>query len=367
MKKDLIYQLALASVPGIGYVHAKILIQHFQSAEAIFKAPVRLLERVDGIGTLRAKSIAGFRDFAEAEQEIRFMEKYQVKPLFLNDPAYPKRMQQCYDPPSLLFYKGHADLNAERMVAVVGTRSHSGYGKKVTEELIRQLAEAMPGTCIVSGLAFGIDAVAHRTAIKHGLPTVGVLAHGMGTIYPKEHAVLAKEMMQQGALLTEFNSRKQPDKHHFPIRNRIVAGCCDAVVVVETGVKGGSMITAELANGYNRDVFAVPGRVSDPRSEGCNQLIRENKAALLRSADDLLQWMGWKTVEKRTSMQPRLFPELNATESILVELLRTKEAVHLEEFSFRSGFTPGTLAGALLNLELQQVIESLPGKMYRLR
>lgn len=367
MKKDLIYQLALSSVPHIGYVHAKNLIQHFHSAEAIFRAPVRLLEKVEGIGMARARSIIQFRDFAEAEQEIRFLEKYQVTPIFLNDSAYPKRLLQCYDPPTLLFYKGKADLGAQRMVAVVGTRISSGYGKRVTDELIRDLAGSMPGTCIVSGLAFGIDAEAHKAAMRYGLPTIGVLAHGMGTIYPKEHAGLAKEMMQQGALLTEFSSRKQPDKHHFPTRNRIVAGCCDAVVVIETGVKGGSMITAELANGYNRDVFAVPGRVSDLQSAGCNQLIRENKAALIQSAGDLMQWMGWKAVEKKTVTQSRLFPELNATETVLVELLRTKDSVHMEEICVRSGFTPGTLAGALLNLELQQVIESLPGKMYRLR
>jgi len=367
MKNDLVYQLALCSVPYIGYVQAKILLQHFPTAESIFKAPIKILEKVEGIGVVRAKSISGFRDFTAAEQEIRFMEKYQIKALFLNDPDYPRRMQQCYDPPSVLFYKGNADLNAEKMVAVIGTRSNSGYGKRVAEELISDLAATVPGICIVSGLAFGVDAIAHKAALENALPTVGVLAHGMGTIYPKEHAGLAKEMMQEGGLLTEFTSRTQPDKHHFPTRNRIVAGCCDAVVVIETGIKGGSMITAELANGYNRDVFAVPGRVSDAYSAGCNQLIRESKAALLRCADDLLQWMGWKAAERKMVVQPRLFPELSPVESTLVELLRTKESVHIEEFSIRSGFTPGTLAGALLNLELNQVIESLPGKMYRLR
>lgn len=367
MKKDLIYQLALCSVPSIGYVHAKSLLQHFPTAEAIFRAPVGVLEKLEGIGTARARNIAAFRDFAAAEQEIRFMEKYQVQPLFLNDPAYPRRMLQCYDPPSLLFYKGKADLNAEKMVAVIGTRSNSAYGKKVAEELIRDLADAMPGVCIVSGLAFGIDAIAHKASMKNGLPTIGVLAHGMSTIYPKEHAGLAKEMMQEGGLLTEFSSRKLADKHHFPTRNRIVAGCCDAVVVIETGIKGGSMITADLANGYNRDVFAVPGRLSDARSEGCNQLIRDNKAAMLRSASDLMEWMGWKTTERKAAVQPVLFPELNPSETILVEILRAKEMVHMEEFSMRSGLTPGTLAGALLNLELQQVIEAMPGKMFRLR
>ncbi|MBO9632508.1 MAG: DNA-processing protein DprA [Chitinophagaceae bacterium] len=367
MKKDLIYQLALCSVPSIGYVHAKTLLQHFPTAESIFKAPVRMLEKVEGIGTARAKSIAAFKDFAAGEQEIRFMEKYQVRPIFMNDPDYPKRLLQCYDPPTLLFYKGKADLNAERMIAVIGTRIHSGYGKKMTEELIRSLAEEMPGVCIVSGLAFGIDAIAHTASLKHQLPTVGVLAHGMATIYPKEHAGLAREMMQEGGLLTEFTSRKAPDKHHFPTRNRIVAGCCDAVVVVETGVKGGSMITAELANGYNRDVFAIPGRVSDLRSEGCNQLIRDNKAAMLRTASDLMEWMGWKAQKKKALVQPKLFPELSPPEALLVELLRSREMVHMEEFRMRSGMTPGTLAGALLNLELQQVIELMPGKMYRLR
>lgn len=367
MKNDLLYLLALRNVPQIGDGQARMLMKHFHSAEAIFKASVKQLERVEGIGTLRAKSIFSYRDFSIEEQEIRFIQKYQVKVLNMSDAAYPKRLLQCYDPPLLLFYKGKADLNAEKMVAVVGTRTNSGYGRKMAEELVRDLAEEVQEICIVSGLAFGIDAIAHKAAIKYGLPTVGVLAHGMGTIYPKEHAGLAKEMLQDGGLLTEFYNREKPDKHHFPARNRIVAGCCDAVVVVETGIKGGSMITAELANGYNRDVFAFPGRVNDPRSDGCNLLIRDNKAALLRNAGDLLEAMGWQGLEKKPRLQPKLFPELGMGESVLVELLRAKDAVHMEEFSTRSGLTPGQLAGALLNLEMQQVIEALPGKMYRLR
>lgn len=367
MKNDLLYLLALRNIPQIGDRQATLLLKHFHSAEAVFKASVEQLEKVEGIGTLRARSIYSYKDFSAEEQEIRFIQQYQVTVLNRNDAGYPRRLLQCYDPPLLLFYKGKADLNAEKMIAVVGTRSHSVYGRKVTEELVGGLAKAYPDICIVSGLAFGIDAIAHKAALENGLPTVGVLAHGMGTIYPREHAGLAKEMMQDGGLLTEFYNRDQPDKHHFPARNRIVAGCCDAVVVVETGTRGGSMITAELANGYNRDVFAFPGRVNDPRSEGCNQLIRDNKAALLRSAGDLLEAMGWQVQERKPVLQPRLFPELSEAEAAVVELLRAKEAVHMEEFSTRSGLTPGHLAGALLNLELQQLIEALPGKRYRLR
>ena len=375
MNNDLLYQIALTTVPNIGNVHARILSQHFVTAEAIFKAPLRVLERLEGIGPVRAKSILGFRNFAAAEKEIRFIEQYGVQTLFLNEKQYPKRLLHCYDPPTLLYCKGTADLNFDKTVAMIGTRTYSQYGRKITEKLIRELAASLKDAgrelLIVSGLAFGIDAVAHATALELNIPTVGVLAHGLGTIYPKEHSALAKKMIQhKGALITEFRSQEQPDKHNFPIRNRIVAGLCDATIVIETGIKGGSMITADLANGYNRDVFSVPGRVTDIKSAGCNWLIRQNKAVLLHDAEQFMEAMSWKKKESVVaipSATPSLFPDLNEQESVLVEMLRQQEQVHLEEFTVKTCLSPGTLAGALLNLEMMQVIESLPGKRYKLR
>ena len=245
MVNDLLYQIALTRIPQVGCVQARLLIEKFGDAQAIFKAPQALLEKTDGIGTIRAKKIKAFAAFAEAEKEIQFIEKYKIQPLFISDKNYPQRLLNCYDPPTLLFYRGEADLNCAKIVALIGTRNHSEYGKQITEKLVRELASQK--VLIVSGLAFGIDSIAHKASLKNNLPTVGVLAHGLDTIYPSQHGALAKDIIKQkGGLLTEFASQTQPDKHNFPTRNRIVAGMSDAVIVIESGIKGGSMVTAEL-------------------------------------------------------------------------------------------------------------------------
>lgn len=231
------------------------------------------------------------------EDEIKFIEKYKIKPLFLTDPNYPKRLLNCYDSPTLLYYRGDADLNVPKIVAIIGTRKHTDYAKLVTEKLVKELTAQ--NITVVSGLAFGVDAIAHKSAVKNGLPTVGVLAHGLDQIYPAEHAGLARDMIKHhGGLLTEFRSKSKPDKHNFPTRNRIVAGMSDATIVIETEIKGGSMITAELANSYNKDVFAFPGKVTDSKSTGCNYLIKNNKAMLLTDAAELMQVMQWEDKTK---------------------------------------------------------------------
>jgi DNA processing protein len=366
MNGDLLYQLALTQVPQIGHVHARILVQHFGSARDIFKAPLAILEKIEGIGTVRARSIRSFKQFEEAEKEIAFIEKYRVRSLFLTDAAYPQRLLNCYDPPTLLFYHGRADLNCAHIVSVIGTRNNTEYGKHVTEKFIKDLTPH--GVLVISGLAFGIDAQAHKSALKNDLSTVGVLAHGLDAMYPPEHAALARDMIKKnGGLLTEFRSGTKPDKHHFPTRNRIVAGMSDAVVVVETGVKGGSMITAELANGYHKDVFAFPGRVSDAKSAGCNELIKNNKAVLITRAADLVNLMGWEEKEiVKKKKQKEIFIELSGPERVIVEVLQEKECVPIDEIHQRCALSNSAVAASLLNLELQQVIESLPGKVYRL-
>ena len=364
MTNDLLYQLALTNVANIGPVQAKILTEHFHNAEDIFKSSKKQLESIEGIGEVRARSIKLFEHFSALEKEIDFIEKYKIQPLFIKDEKYPKRLLNCYDSPTLLFYKGNADLNASRIINIIGTRNNTDYGKQLTEQLISELQNQQ--VLIISGLAYGIDAIAHKAAVQNNLPTVGVLAHGLDTIYPASHSALAKQMLQNGGLLTEFRKETLPDKHNFPKRNRIVAGMADATIVIETPVKGGSMITAELANGYNRDVFAYPGKTTDSKSAGCNYLIKNNKAALLTDAEQLIETMGWTTKKARRKEQKELFISLTNDEQTLVNVLKEKETVHVDELFLKSGLTSSTVAAAMLNLEFQNVIASLPGKLYKL-
>jgi len=365
MNDELLYQIALTQVSHIGFVQARILVQHLGSASAIFKASPSSLEKIEGIGEVRANSIKKFSDFESARKEMNFLEKYQVKSLFMTDADYPQRLLHCYDLPVLLYYKGKTDLNATKIIAVVGTRSNTEYGKQFTEKLIKDLVAHQ--VVIASGLAFGIDAIAHKAAMKNKLPTIGVVGHGLDQMYPPQHALLAKEMVNEGGgILTEFRSGVKPDKHNFPGRNRIVAGISDATIVIETGIKGGSMITADLANGYNRDVFALPGKVTDQKSMGCNQLIQSNKAILLTDAQQFIQVMGWE--EKENVQGPRqriLFIELSADEKRVIESLNEKEIMHIDELNLRTGLSNSAIAAAILNLELQNVIETLPGKLYK--
>ena len=366
MNSELIYQLALTLVPNIGDVQAKILVHHFGEASAIFKAPTQLLEKIEGIGSVRAQSIKSFKDFKTAEDEARFIEKFKIQPLFLSDKQYPQRLLNCYDSPTLLFYKGTADLNSSKLIAIVGTRSYTEYGKSFTEKLVKDLADQ--DILIVSGLAYGIDAIAHKAALKNNIATVGVVGHGLDKMYPYDHASLAKDMVKHdGGIISEFFSGTKPDKHHFPLRNRIVAGLCDATIVIETHIKGGSMITAKLADAYNRDVFAVPGRINDKYSTGCNHLIKYNKAVLLTDAEEMLELLGWKEKKKEARKQKELFIELSAEEKQVIQLLQDNEAVHIDEINLKSGLSSSTAASAILNLELQGVITSMPGKMYKLQ
>ncbi|MBL7747895.1 MAG: DNA-protecting protein DprA [Chitinophagaceae bacterium] len=361
----LLYQLSLTLVPNIGPVQAKLLLQYCEPEE-IFHAKKSFLEKIEGIGPVRAESIKKFDGFYRAEEEIKFIEKYNITPLFITDDAYPKRLLNCFDPPTLLFYKGTADLNTQKLVAIIGSRNHTEYARQVTDKLVKDLAEQQ--VTVVSGLAYGVDGLAHKAALKNNLPTVGVLAHGLNQIYPPEHAGLAKDMVtNNGGLLTEFGSHSKPDRHNFPARNRIVAGMCDATIVIETGIKGGSMITAELANNYNKDVFAIPGKVTDTKSAGCNYLIKNNKAMLLTDGEQLAEIMGWQQQKKKVGgRQKKLFIELGPDEKVIADILQEKEAVHIDEINARSGLTSSAVAAAILSLELQNVVLSLPGKQYQL-
>jgi len=365
MNNELLYQVALTQVPHIGDVHAKALLKIYGNAAAIFKAPKKQLEHIEGIGSVRAASIKQFNDFKTCEEEIAFIERYKVTPLFIDDKNYPQRLLNCYDSPVLLYYRGSANLNSSKIVSVVGTRSNSDYGKQVCEKMIEELKNA--GVLIVSGLAFGIDTIAHRAALRSNLDTVGVMAHGLDRIYPPQNKSLAKQMIEQGGLLTDFKSCTNPDKQNFPRRNRIVAGICDALIVIESAGKGGSLITAELANSYNKDVFAIPGRATDPKSEGCNYLVKTNKASLLTGANDLLDGMNWNEKERPALKKQReLFIELSPAEKTITDILLEKESCSIDELYIKSGLSSSGAAQALLMLEMQGIILSLPGKMYKL-
>ena len=365
MFPDLLYQIALTLTPNIGDVHAKALVNIYGDAQTIFKAPKKQLENIEGIGTVRANGIKAFKDFTSCEAEIKFIEKYKITPLFITDDNYPKRLLNCYDSPALLYYRGNADLNKNKFVSIVGTRNHSDYGKQQCEKLVEELKEQ--NIIVVSGLAFGIDSIAHKAALKNNLQTVGVLAHGLDRIYPAQNKIIAKQMTEQGGLLTDFISGTNPDKQNFPKRNRIVAGMCDALVVIESGVKGGSLITAELANSYNKDVFAIPGRVTDTKSEGCNYLVKNNKASLITGAADLLELMNWLPLEKKQVKQQReLFIELTDDEKIVVAILQQQENIQIDELYFKSGLSSSAVAAALLMLEMQNVVAVLPGKVYKI-
>lgn len=363
-QNDLLYQVSLTMIPGIGPVQARILVEHFGSAAAVFRSDIKELSSIENIGTVRAGKITGFSDFQTAGKQLLFIEKYKIQPLFLTDPAYPQRLLHCNDAPTLLYYKGNANLNNCKVISIIGTRKCSAYGRQITEKLISELAGT--NILITSGLALGIDAVAHKAALSNQLATIGVLAHGLDTLYPYEHKTLAREMIENGGLLTEFGQGVEPDKHNFPRRNRIVAGMADATVVIETDVKGGSMITANLAWSYNRELFAIPGKVSDKQSSGCNQLIKNNKAMLLTNAQQLLETMGWETTTNATANELPPPPDLTPDEQIIITICREKELTHIDELQQLSGMDSSTVASAILSLELQGLLSAHAGKMYQL-
>ena len=364
MNNDLVYQIALTMINGVGVVQAKQLMEHFGTAEQIFKAKKKELSLLEGIGEMRARQIKDFSNFNEAETEMDFCEKHHIQTAFLTDTNYPQRLLNCYDSPTLLYYRGTADLNSSKIISIIGTRNNTEYGKQITEKFIEDIQAQ--NLVILSGLAFGIDAIAHKAALQNNVATIGVLAHGLDSIYPSQHTTLAKDILLNGGLLTEFRKNTSPDKHNFPKRNRIVAGMSDATLVIETAVKGGSMITAELAYNYNRDVFAVPGKLTDSKSAGCLKLIQQNKAVVFTDAEEFMLSMGWQQKKMPAKKQRELFIELNDDEKIIVALLQEKELVNIDELYIRSALSSSSVAAAILNLELNNVVLALPGKMYKL-
>ena len=309
-------------------------------------------------------------DLAALEKERLLLHRQEIRTLFFTDPDYPQRLLPHNEAPILLFYKGNANLNSPKILAIVGTRQPTEYGRQITAMLIRDLSQALPGLVVISGLALGIDGAAHRAALAGSLPTIGVLGHGFPHVYPPEHAGLVRKMEKQGGLLTEFPYNTDPQIYQFPLRNRVIAGMSDALVVIETALQGGSLGAMQMALEYRKDIFAVPGRIHDGKSAGCNLLIREGKARLLTDAQQLITAMNWKTTAPATK-QPSLFPPslpgLQEPENTLIGLLEGKENVSLDELADKTSLDISSIAVALLNLELRGAVITLPGKRYRLQ
>lgn len=370
MENEKLYGIALKLLKGIGDATARTLISYVGSAEAVFSASRGKLLKVPGVGEktveeMKEKSAA----LQRAEKELKFADKHQVEILFYYDKRYPKRLLHCPDAPLFLFVKGNVDLNKPRMVNIVGTRHATEYGRMVTEKLVAELAACQ--VHLVSGLAFGIDICAHKAALKYDMQNIAVLAHGLDTIYPHQHRSVAEKLQENGALISTFLSETIPDKQNFPNRNRIVAGMTDATIVVESAISGGALITAAVANEYNRDVFAFPGRVDDVYSAGCLKLVKTNSASLVTEAKDIIQAMNWDIQQKETTshmpVQSALFVELDEQEQQVFDCLKQREKWHIDDLQLAVPLPQSVLPGLLLQMEMKGLLRALPGKMYKVQ
>lgn len=360
--QDLFYLLALLKVDGVGDIMGKKLLTSFGNAEAIFKSKNTQIAAVDGVGSVLLKNLKDKTIFEKAESELSFIKSNAINISFFQDENYPERLKHCIDSPILIFTAGNIDLSNKRIISIVGTRQITSYGTEFCKKLIEDLAPLNP--IIVSGFAYGVDIVAHQAAMDNGLQTIGVLAHGLNQIYPKTHKKYMSGMEANGGFITEFWSNSNPDKEKFVRRNRIVAGMTEATIVIESADKGGSLITANMANEYNRDVFAVPGRVTDKYSQGCNDLIKTQKANVLTSAADLVYMLNWDIKKKSKPVQQQLFINLEAEEQKVYDYLLKNGKELMDIIALECGFPIFRMSGMLLNMELKGVIRPLPGKLF---
>lgn len=370
--EDLRYIIALMSMKGVGSAISRHLINEFGSAEAIFNADTPLLSKIPRIGNSIVEQLHDDSLFAKADSELEFIETHHIKTLVYGEPGYPERLLDCPDAPELLFYLGSADLNSKKIISIVGTRSCTQSGKDNVAQLVQGIKEVHPDTIIVSGLAIGIDVSAHKAALKEGLPTVGVVAHGLDMIYPASHKSIARQMiMEGGGIITEYTTHANIEKGNFLARNRIIAGLADAVIVAESRDKGGSLVTASIALDYDRDVFAIPGRVNDERSKGCNRIIRQNRAGLITCAQDFLEAMGWdnKGTKSKAIQQTIDFgdAELSPIESSILSTLKEKGDLRANQISEITHLENTVILEALLDLEMNGKIRSCPGCIYQLK
>ena len=372
MNQEIFYAMALTRLTNFNYQQALELYKAVGSAQMLFE---HRNEIGDIIKDASPRLMEALKDWDEAmrraETELRFMEERRIRALTLNDDDYPQRLTECPDAPIIIYYTGNADLNQEKIVSIVGTRHATPYGQDLIHRFVSELRGLCPQVLIVSGLAYGVDICAHREALANGYPTVGVLAHGLDQIYPYRHRETAAQMLNHGGLLTEFMSQTNADKPNFVRRNRIVAGMADAVILVESAAKGGGLITAEIAQSYARSVFAFPGNVGQPYSEGCNNLIRDNGAGLISSAQDFVKAMGWWEEPHRQQafadgIERNLFPDLTAEEQQVVSLLQQTNDLQLNIITVKTGIPIGRLTALLFQLEMKGVVKPLAGGMYHL-
>jgi DNA processing protein len=364
---NLAYKIALSLIPGIGSVTARSLIAYVGSVEGVFQEKEKNLMKIPGIGEVNAQKIVRQDVLERAKREVDFIHRNRIRTFFYLDENYPSRLKNCSDAPVVLYFKGDANLNDQRIISVVGTRNATNYGKDICDELIRSFSEKGYRILVISGLAYGIDIQAHKACLKYNVPTIGVFAHGLDTIYPAIHAPVASKMLENGGLVSDFISETKIERQNFLRRNRIIAGLADATVIVESAEKGGALVTADIANSYNRDVFAFPGRSSDLYSRGCNKIIKMNEAILVESQADIEKAMNWdvKTSSGR-AVQTSLFIELSPEEQKLVDLLKESDRF-VDEITMETQMPMSKVSALLLGLEFKGMITSLPGKMYRLK
>jgi len=361
-EQELFHLLALQQVEGVGDIMAKKLITHCGNAAEVFKTKTSQLANIDGIGSVLLKNIKDKTVFEKAEQELQFIKSNEIEVSYFQDENYPDRLKHCIDGPVLLFTSGNIDLKNKKIISIVGTRQITSYGMEFCRKLIEDLAPLNP--VIISGFAYGVDIFAHQLAMEHDLQTIGVVAHGLNQIYPKTHKKYVAKMEQNGGFMTEFWSSSNPEKENFVRRNRIVAGISEATIVIESAERGGSLITANIANDYNRDVFAVPGRTTDKYSQGCNNLIKTQKANLLTSAADLVYILNWDIESKAKPVQKQLFVTLEDDEQKVYDYLLKNGKELMDIIALRCDFPIYKISGMLLNMELKGVIRPLPGKLF---
>ena len=363
LEEDLLYVLALQRVKGIGDINAKKLLAHCGSAKNVFKEKRKNLENIFGFGALSLKNLFDKENLIEAEAELKYLQQNNIETLYFTDNDYPERLKHCRDGPILLFKEGYIDLNLGPIISIVGTRQITSYGRDFCDKLIADLKAYNP--IIVSGFAYGVDICAHKAAIKNNLQTIGVLAHGFEEIYPKIHKKYISEIHKNGGFLTEFWQNDQPLRENFLKRNRIVAGMSEATIIIESAEKGGSLVTADIANSYSRDVFAVPGRSTDMFSKGCNDLIKNNKAAILTSAKDLIEMLNWESPKNvKKTIQKQLFVELTENEQLLYDFLAQNGKELVDLISLNCKLPIHQTTSLLFNLEMKGMVKPLPGKLY---
>ena len=366
MNEQLLYQIALTCIPKVGDVTAKKLIAYCGSAASVFNESVKTLEKIPGIGEINARAILNNKSEAiiRAEEELKFIHNHQITTHFYLNDDYPNALKHCEDGPILIYSKGEIKFNQNYVISIVGTRMATDYGKEFCDNLVKDLKAHHP--IIVSGLAYGIDVCAHKSALSNNLPTIGVMAHGLDRVYPSQHSNIAHQMLENGGLITSYKSNTNPDRENFPKRNRIVAGISEATIVIESSKKGGSLITAELANSYNRDVFALPGKITDTQSEGCNWLIKTNKAHLIQSVKDIEYIMGWEAKKQKEKLQPNLFESLTEEQKLVAEILSQNGKTTIDEIALKAKLPMSKTTTLLLDLEFSGKVKSLPGKTYKL-